>query len=43
MKETHDLLNEADIELSKQRKNIIPVLNMVNLAAKDQKYVNTGT
>jgi DNA-binding protein H-NS len=41
--DTQALLNEADREMAKQRKHILPVLNMVHVAAHDQKYVQAGT
>ena len=38
IKETNELLMDADKEMIKQRENIIPVINMINVISHEPKY-----
>ena len=42
IKETNNLINQADLEMEIQRKSIMPVLDMIHVVAHNPKYVNTG-
>ena len=43
IKETKDFINEAEREMEFQSDIITPILGMVNIAAKNQKYKDLST